>query len=98
MSETQNTEETEITAGMEALELPPTPIVQAREVILPVIMRKGEDIAVLGEATYDPETSKMVVHYNTPAGREIAEFIGAGMLAAISFNGHMSKSTHFKKN
>ena len=82
--------------GVEQIELSQTPIIQAREVILPVIMRKGEDIAVLGEATYDPETSKMVVHYNTPAGRDIAEFIGSGMLAAISFNGHMSKSTHFK--
>lgn len=94
MSETQNTPE-EIESGVEEIILPPTPIVQAREVILPVIMRKGEDIAVLGDAVYNPETSKMVVSYNTKAGRDIAEFIGSGMLAAISFNGHMSKRDSF---
>ncbi|QFP95454.1 hypothetical protein SEA_MAKAI_62 [Arthrobacter phage Makai] len=76
------------------IKLPPTPLVQAREVILPVIMRKGSegDIAVLGDAVYDPETSKMVVTFNTKPGRDIAEFIGSGMLAAVSFQGHMSRS------
>ncbi|QPX62524.1 hypothetical protein SEA_TRUCKEE_60 [Arthrobacter phage Truckee] len=76
------------------IKLPPTPLVQAREVILPVIMRKGTegDIAVLGDAVYDPETNKMVVSFNTKPGRDIAEFIGSGMLAAVSFQGHMSRS------
>lgn len=90
MSETQNNEETEITAGMEALELPPTPIPQAREVILPVIMSKKDDIVVLGDGVFNPETSKMTVSFNTEAGREIAEFIGSGILAAVSFAGHIS--------
>lgn len=94
MSETQNTPEANET-GVEEIILPPTPIVQAREVILPVIMRKGEDLAVLGDAVYDPETSKMVVSFNTQPGRDIAEFIGSGMLAAISFTGHMSKRDSF---
>ena len=80
------------------IKLPPTPLVQAREVILPVIMRKGGDIAVLGDAVYNPETQKMVVSFNTEPGRDIGEFIGSGMLAAISFQGHMSKSQHFNKN
>ncbi|ALY09031.1 hypothetical protein GORDON_56 [Arthrobacter phage Gordon] len=64
---------------------------QAREVILPVIMRKGAGLAVLGDAVFDPETNKMVVSFNTEPGRNIAEFIGSGMLAAISFTGHMHK-------
>ncbi|AXC38681.1 hypothetical protein QCN37_gp55 [Arthrobacter phage Tatanka] len=64
---------------------------QAREVILPVIMHKGEGLAVLGDAVFDPETNKMVVSFNTAPGRSIAEFIGSGMLAAISFNGHIHK-------
>lgn len=68
-----------------------TELPQAREVILPVIMRKGEDIAVLGDAVFNPETSKMVVSFNTQPGRDIAEFIGSGMLSALSFQGHMSK-------
>jgi hypothetical protein len=61
------------------------------EVILPVIMPKGDKLAALGDAVFDPETNKMVVSFNTQAGRDIAEFIGTGMLAAISFVGHMSK-------
>lgn len=72
--------------------LPPTPIVQAGEVILPVIMRKGEGLAVLGDAVFDSESRKMVVSFNTEAGRDIAEFIGSGMLAAISFTGHMPRN------
>jgi hypothetical protein len=65
---------------------------QAREVILPVIMPKGKELAALGDAVYDPETNKMVVSFNTVAGRSVAELIGSGMLAAISFQGHMFKS------
>jgi hypothetical protein len=72
--------------------LPPTPIVQAREVILPVIMRKGESLAILGDAVFDSESCKMVVSFNTQSGRDIAEFIGSGMLAAISFTGHMPRN------
>ncbi len=74
------------------IKLPPTPIVQAREVILPVIMRRGQDIGVLGDAVFDSATCKMVVSFNTKDGRDIAEFIGSGMLAAISFQGHMSRN------
>lgn len=99
MSETQNTpEEIDPLEPNNMLELPPTPIVQAGEVILPVIMRKGKDIGILGDAVFDSESRKMVVSFNTPDGRDIAEFIGSGMLAAISFQGHMSKSEHFNKN
>ncbi|QFG08737.1 hypothetical protein PBI_INGRID_65 [Arthrobacter phage Ingrid] len=65
---------------------------QAREVILPVIMPKGNELAALGDAVYDPETNKMVVSFNTVAGRSVAELIGSGMLAAISFQGHMFKN------
>lgn len=65
---------------------------QAREVILPVIMRKGEGLAALGDAVFNPDTNKMVVSFNTEAGRSIAEFIGSGMLAAISFTGHMPRN------
>jgi hypothetical protein len=61
------------------------------EVILPVIMPKGDELAALGDAVFNPDTNKMVVSFNTVAGREIAEFIGTGMLAAISFRGHMLK-------
>lgn len=61
------------------------------EVILPVIMPKGEKLVALGDAVFDPDTNKMVVSFNTVAGRDIAEFIGTGMLAAISFVGHMPK-------
>ncbi|ASR83353.1 hypothetical protein SEA_CATERPILLAR_58 [Arthrobacter phage Caterpillar] len=61
------------------------------EVIVPVIMPKGDQLAALGDAVFNPETNKMVVSFNTEAGREIAEFIGTGMLAAISFRGHMLK-------
>lgn len=99
MQEEEAVEHAESIADDEGrIQLPPTPLVQAREVILPVIMRKGQDIAVLGDAIYDPETSKMVVSFNTEPGRDIAEFIGSGMLAAISFQGHMSKSQHFNRN
>ncbi|QGZ17266.1 hypothetical protein SEA_GIANTSBANE_62 [Arthrobacter phage Giantsbane] len=62
------------------------------EVILPVIMPKGDKLAVLGDAVFDPDTNKMVVSFNTEAGRDIAEFIGTGMLAAISFTGHMRRN------
>jgi hypothetical protein len=61
------------------------------EVILPVIMPKGQELVALGDAVFDPDTNKMVVSFNTVAGRDIAEFIGTGMLAAISFVGHMPK-------
>lgn len=61
------------------------------EVILPLIMPKGDQIAVLGDAVFDPTTNKMVVSFNTKVGRDIAEFIGTGMLAAISFVAHMPK-------
>lgn len=97
MSETQNTPE-EIdpleqsyqdgsyeVMGSEELRLPQT------EVILPVIMPKGDRLVALGDAVFDPETNKMVVSFNTIAGRDIAEFIGTGALAAISFVGHMAK-------
>ncbi len=98
MSEDEAIAHAETLANDEGLiKLPPTPIVQAREVILPVIMRKGQDIAVLGDAVYNAETNKMVVSFNTEPGRDIAEFIGSGMLAAISFQGHMSKSEHFNR-
>ena len=62
------------------------------EVILPVIMPKGEQLAALGDAVYNPDNNKMVVSFNTPAGRDIAELIGTGLLAAISFRGHMFKN------
>ena len=61
------------------------------DVILPVIMPKGDKLAALGDAVFDPHTNKMVVSFNTQAGRDIAEFIGTGVLAAISFVGHMHK-------
>jgi hypothetical protein len=66
-------------------------ILPQTEVILPVIMPKGDQLAALGDAVFDPDTNKMVVSFNTQAGRDIAEFIGTGMLAAISFRGHMLK-------
>lgn len=66
-------------------------ILPQTEVILPVIMPKGDQLAVLGDAVFDPDTNKMVVSFNTAPGRDIAEFIGTGMLAAISFVGHMHK-------
>ena len=97
MTEDEAVKQAESMAEDGLIKLPPTPLVQAREVILPVIMRKGEDIAVLGDAVYDAETSKMVVTFNTAPGRDIAEFIGSGMLAAVSFQGHMSRSQHFNK-
>jgi peptidoglycan hydrolase-like protein with peptidoglycan-binding domain len=62
------------------------------EVILPVIMPKGDKLAALGDAVFDPETNKMVISFNTPAGRSVAELVGTGMLAAISFRGHMYKN------
>jgi hypothetical protein len=60
-------------------------------VILPVIMPKGDKLVALGDAVFDPDTNKMVVSFNTVAGRDIAEFIGTGLLAAVSFVGHMHK-------
>jgi hypothetical protein len=60
-------------------------------------MRKKNDIAILGDASFDPETNKMVVSFNTEAGREIAEFIGSGILAAVSFAGHISAES-FNRN
>jgi len=89
MSETQNTPEPDDNGAAELEEarlmLPQT------EVILPVIMPKGEKLVALGDAVFNPDDNKMVVSFNTVAGREIAEFIGTGMLAAISFVGHMPK-------
>jgi hypothetical protein len=61
------------------------------EVILPVIMPKGDRLAALGDAVFNPETNKMVVSFNTEAGRDVAELIGTGLLAALSFRGHMYK-------
>jgi hypothetical protein len=89
MSETQNNtpEDDNGAAELEEARL----MLPQSEVILPVIMRKGDDLAALGDAVFDPDTNKMVVSFNTEAGRSIAEFIGTGMLSAISFVGHMPK-------
>ncbi len=89
MSETQNTtpEDDKGAAELEEARL----MLPQTEVILPVIMPKGDKIMALGDAVFDPDTNKMVVSFNTVAGRDIAEFIGTGMLAAISFVGHMPK-------
>jgi hypothetical protein len=90
MSETQNTPEANDDKGAAELEEARLMLPQT-EVILPVIMPKGQDLVALGDAVFDPDTNKMVVSFNTVAGRDIAEFIGTGMLAAISFVGHMPK-------
>ncbi|WGH21750.1 hypothetical protein SEA_INKED_65 [Arthrobacter phage Inked] len=95
MSETQNTPEANDDNGAAELLEVLTNLPQAQhEVILPVIMPKGDKLVALGDAVYDPETNKMVVSFNTVAGRDIAEFIGSGMLAAVSFVGHMHKRTN----
>jgi hypothetical protein len=101
MSETQNTPEEidpldnqmqdiEDDNGLAELEEARLMLPQT-EVILPVIMPKGDKLVALGDAVFNPDDNKMVVSFNTVAGREIAEFIGTGMLAAISFVGHMPK-------
>lgn len=65
---------------------------QAREVILPVSMKAGNDYAQLGDAIFDPETSSLVVKFNTKAGRDISELIGSGVLAGILFGGQMKRN------
>jgi hypothetical protein len=69
-----------------------TNLPQAVEIILPVMMRKGSDLAQLGDAVFNPAENKMVVHFNTKEGRDIAEFIGTGALSAVSFTGMMSRN------
>jgi hypothetical protein len=101
MSETQNTPEEvdpldnqmqEIEDDNGAAELEEARLMLPQtEVILPVIMPKGDRLAALGDAVFNPETNKMVVSFNTEAGRDVAELIGTGLLAALSFRGHMYK-------
>lgn len=69
---------------------------EARQVILPVTMRKGDDFVQLGDAIYDGASNSMVVNFNTPAGRSIANFIGSGVLASVSFGAQMSRSKLIK--
>lgn len=76
---------------MQEVEEPPLP--QAKQVILPIMMRKGKDYVQLGDGIVDPETSAMVVSFNTKAGRDILEFIGTGALSGISFGGMMSRNS-----
>lgn len=101
MSETQNTpeeidpldnqmQEVEDDNGAAELEEARLMLPQT-EVILPVIMPKGDRLAALGDAVFNPDTNKMVVSFNTEAGRDVAELIGTGLLAALSFRGHMYK-------
>jgi hypothetical protein len=101
MSETQNTPEEvdpldnqmqEIEDDNGAAELEEARLMLPQtEVILPVIMPKGDRLAALGDAVFNPDTNKMVVSFNTEAGRDVAELIGTGLLAALSFRGHMYK-------
>lgn len=63
---------------------------EAREVILPVNMRQGPEIVQLGDAIYDAKDQMLVVKFNTPAGRDISNLIGSGVLAGILFGGQMS--------
>lgn len=65
---------------------------EAREVILPVNMRQGKDVIQLGDAIYDAETQSLVVKFNTPAGRDISNLIGSGVLAGILFGGQMGRN------
>jgi hypothetical protein len=85
-------EDQQVPEGAEELYAALTRIPQANEVILPVIMRKGDAIGVLGDAVFDSNTNKMVVSFNTPDGRDIAEFIGSGVLASISFSAQMARN------
>lgn len=71
---------------------------EAREVILPVNMRQGAEHVQLGDAIYDAETQSLVVKFNTPAGRDISNLIGSGVLAGILFGGQMSASKINKSN
>lgn len=65
---------------------------QARETILPIMMRKGGDLVQLGDGILDAETGVMMVSFNTPAGRDITNFMGSGMLESISFAGQIRRS------
>lgn len=65
---------------------------EAREVILPVNMRQGQELVQLGDAIYDSETESLVVKFNTKAGRDISNLVGSGVLSGILFGGQMSAS------
>lgn len=65
---------------------------QAREVILPVNMKAGNDYKQLGDAIFDPETDSLVIKFNTKAGRDISEVIGSGVLTGILFGGQMQRN------
>ncbi len=65
---------------------------EAREVIIPLFMKAGKEDVQLGDAIYDAETSSMVVKFNTPAGRDISNLIGSGVLVGITFGGQMARN------
>lgn len=65
---------------------------QAREVILPIVMKAGKENVQLGDGIFDPETDSLVVKFNTKAGRDISELIGSGVLSGIIFGGQMQRN------
>lgn len=70
---------------------------QAREVILPVNMKAGNEYKQLGDAIFDPETESLVIKFNTKAGRDISEVIGSGVLTGILFGGQMQRNSATNK-
>lgn len=71
---------------------------EAREVILPVNMKQGDQYVQLGDAIYDAEDQMLVVKFSTPAGRDISNLIGSGVLAGILFGGQISARKLGKNN
>jgi len=75
-----------------------TPLPEAKELILPIFMKKGVDYIQLGDAVVVPEINHMAVNFNTPAGREVMEFIGTGIMTGLIFSGTADKAFIAKFN
>jgi hypothetical protein len=58
---------------------------QTNTVILPIFMKQGDARVQLGDLVFDPQACVGSAAFNTPAGRDISELIGSGVLAGITF-------------